>query len=249
MHASSSSRRRFGWLAGTAIAAALVAGGATYFWHETRPAVTAAGTSPAAPKVAVVPRPGADFGTLVPGADVRRVADWVVASADNGRRPFALVDKRQAIVYVFEPGGRLIAHSTVLLGLARGDDSEPGIGDKPIAAIRPDERTTPAGRFDAQPGKNLGGDNVIWVDYDAAVSMHAVRPIVASERRLQRLESPDPAEHRISYGCINLPKAFFASVAWPQFSAAGGMIYVLPETRSLSEVFPALRGTPAPSAG
>ena len=259
MDVPSSRRRHAARLAGALLAAALVAGGAGYLWLDSqRPAATTAAAPAAvapAPVASVAPAPAparprrAEFGTVVPGADVRRVADWAVASADNDRRPFAIVDKTQALVYVFDPAGRLIAHSTILIGLARGDDSEPGIGDKPIAAIRPDERTTPAGRFDAEPGKNLGGDNVIWVDYDAAVSMHAVRPIVASEHRLERMKSPDPAQHRISYGCINLPKAFFTEVAWPRFSTAGGMIYVLPETRALADVFPALRGTPAPSAG
>ena len=43
--------------------------------------------------------------TLTP--DVRRVATWVVASADNGRLPFALLDKNDARVYVFEPSGKL----------------------------------------------------------------------------------------------------------------------------------------------
>jgi hypothetical protein len=178
-------------------------------------------------------------------ADVHRVADWVVASADHGQQPFAVVDKAQAMLYVFAPSGRLAGASPILLGLARGDDSLPGIGDKPIATIKPEERTTPAGRFNAEPGKNLGGENIIWVDYDAAVSMHSVRANVASERRLERLKSPDPAEHRISYGCINVPAAFYDSVAWPSLGTAGGMVYVLPETRPLVDVFPALRGAPA----
>ena len=183
----------------------------------------------------------ADFGSAVARADVHRVADWAVASADHGKQPFAVVDKAKAMLYVFAPTGRLIGASPVLLGLARGDDSVPGIGDKPIAAVRPEERTTPAGRFVSEAGENLGGENVIWVDYDAAVSMHSVRANVKSERRLERLESPDPAEHRISYGCINVPAAFFASVAWPNLGENGGVIYVLPETRALADVFPALR--------
>ncbi|MEO5844189.1 MAG: hypothetical protein ABIQ33_05060 [Caldimonas sp.] len=191
----------------------------------------------------------ADFGTALAGDDARRLADWVVATADHRDRPFALIDKAQARLYVFAPSGRLIGASPVLLGLARGDDSEPGIGDKPIAAVRPEERTTPAGRFVSEPGKNLGGEDVIWVDYDAAVSMHRVRANVKSERRLERLESPDPAEHRISYGCINVPASFYDSVAWPSFAQAGGVIYVLPETRPLVEVFPALRDRPVATAG
>jgi len=185
----------------------------------------------------------ADFGGIVARADVQRVADWAVASADHGTRPFAVVDKVKAMLYVFAPSGRLAGASPVLLGLARGDDTVPGIGDKPIAAVRPEERTTPAGRFVSEPGENLGGEKVIWVDYDAAVSMHSVRANVKSERRLERLQSPDPAEHRISYGCINVPAAFFASVAWPSFAQGGGVIYVLPETRALADVFPALRST------
>jgi hypothetical protein len=61
--------------------------------------------------------------------------------------------------------------------------------------------------------------------------MHSVRALVAEERRLERLASPNPAEHRISYGCINLPHEFFKTVAQPAFAQAGGVIYVLPETR------------------
>lgn len=239
-------RRAAPWVL-SALAAALVSGTASYAWFSSHPGrAEVVATTPVT--AAAHPR-SADFRGTVAAADVRRLADWVVVAHDQGDKPFAVVDKTQAMVFVFEPSGRLQAASPVLLGLARGDDSEPGIGDKPMAAIRPEERTTPAGRFAAQPGKNLGGENVIWVDYDAAVSMHSVRATVAKERRLERLKSPDPAEHRISYGCINLPAAFFTEVAWPAFGRDGGTIYVLPETRPLADVFPALRSPPATRAG
>src|SRR5674476_1663356 len=58
-----------------------------------------------------------------------------------------------------------------LLGSALGDDSVPGIGDRKLSSIRPEERTTPAGRFVAALGLNLGGAEILWVDYDGAVSM------------------------------------------------------------------------------
>ena len=38
----------------------------------------------------------------------------------------------------------------------------------------PEERTTPAGRFVAERGQNLRGEDVVWIDYDAAVLMHRV---------------------------------------------------------------------------
>ncbi len=173
----------------------------------------------------------ADFGATAAPASVRELADWVVANRDHGQRTFAIVDKSNPAVYVFGPEGRLVGKAPALVGLAVGDDTVPGIGTRPIDQVRPHERTTPAGRFVAAPGQNTTGEEVIWVDYDAAVSMHSVRALVAEERRLERLASPIPAEHRISYGCINLPHEFFRSVAQPAFAQAGGIIYVLPETR------------------
>ena len=80
----------------------------------------------------------------------------------------------------------------MLLGLARGDDTVPGIGEKKLSEIPPEERTTPAGRFVAEPGVNAEGDDIVWVDYDAAVSMHRVRTTNPVERRLQRLLSRTP---------------------------------------------------------
>lgn len=172
-------------------------------------------------------------------ADLQRLAQWVVASADNGPRPFVVLDKKDARVYVFAATGRLVGASPVLLGHARGDDSVAGIGHRPISQVRPAERTTPAGRFVSMPGRNALHEDVLWVDYDAAVSMHRVRLTTPSERRAERLASPTAADNRISYGCINLPVAFFEQVLWPTMQAGLGIVYVLPETKPLRKVFPA----------
>jgi hypothetical protein len=173
-------------------------------------------------------------------AAVLRVARWIVASGDNGDRYFAILDKKNARVFVFEPQGKLRGETPVLLGYAAGDDSVPGIGDRPIAAVKPQERTTPAGRFVAEPGRNSNNEEVLWIDYDAAVSMHRVRLNNPKERRAERLASPSVADNRISYGCINMPPAFFNNVLWPNFRGRGGIVYVLPEVKPLNRVFPAL---------
>ncbi len=182
-------------------------------------------------------RPVADFAFHHASADARFVADWVTQAQDNRRLPFVILDKRDAMVFVFDAHGRIIDASPVLLGAAVGDDSVAGIGERPIEHVQPEERTTPAGRFVSQPGKNAAGEEVVWVDYAAAVSMHRVRLVDPKERRLERLASPDPAQRRISYGCINVPAAFFDSVIWPVIGAARGVVYVLPETRPVREVF------------
>lgn len=173
----------------------------------------------------------------VPDADA--LARWAAASGDAGHRPFVIVDKANARVLAYEASGVLRGSSPALLGEARGDDSVPGIGTKPVADVQPAERITPAGRFIARPGLNADGEDVVWVDYEAAVSMHRVRTTQASERRLERLASPGTADNRISYGCINLPAAFYDEVISPLAKAAPTVVYVLPETRPLEAVFAA----------
>ena len=181
--------------------------------------------------------PGADFAAHPASADARLVANWIVGTKDNQQRPFVILDKRDARLFVFRASGVIVDASPVLLGAAAGDDSVAGIGERPMALVRPEERTTPAGRFVSEPGRNVAGEEVVWVDYDAAVSMHRVRIVDLKERRLARLASPDPAERRISYGCINVPVEFFETVVWPAFGSGRGVVYVLPETKAVRQVF------------
>lgn len=184
-----------------------------------------------------------DLGGTYVSLDAQRLAQWVVASADNGDRHFAIVDKKNAQVLVFDVGGRLAGATPVLLGYAAGDDTVPGIGQRPIDQVRPEERTTPAGRFVAKSGRNALAEDVVWVDYEAAVSMHRVRATNPAERRLERLASPTADDNRISFGCINMPPPFFDTVVWPAFGSRRGIVYVLPEHKPLEEVFPGVSST------
>ena len=179
----------------------------------------------------------ADFRGEAPSRDARHVADWVVFTRNNQNHAFVLIDKKDARVYVFSPDGKLVDSAPALLGSARGDDSFPGIGDKPLKAILPHEKTTPAGRFVAEPGVNTNNEDIVWVDYDAAVSMHRIRPTVARERRLERLASLTVDDNRISFGCVNLPVSFYENVLSPTVRRLGAIVYVLPETRSPQKVF------------
>ena len=119
----------------------------------------------------------------------------------------------------------------------RGDDSAAGIGSRPVNQVRPGERTTPTGRFVAERGRNTPGEDVIWVDYDAAVSMHRVRAVNPKERRLERLATPAINDNRISYGCINVPAAFYEAHIRPLFATRRAVVYVLPEIKPVQQVF------------
>ncbi|MDB5963955.1 MAG: hypothetical protein JWQ72_455 [Polaromonas sp.] len=176
------------------------------------------------------------FGQEQPSSHVRELADWALEVGDNQGMPFVIIDKSLARVFVFSAQGRLLGAAPALLGLARGDHSIPGIGQRKLSTIRPEERTTPAGRFVASIARNLHGEDILWVDYEAAISLHRVID-VPKERRLQRLDSPTPSDHRISFGCINVPVKFYEGVVGPAFTGTSGIVYVLPEIRSLHDVF------------
>lgn len=177
----------------------------------------------------------------------RLLAESIRRSADNQGFPYLIVDKVDATVTAFDAQSRMIAISPVLLGSARGDHSVPGIGERPIAKIRPHERTTPAGRFVAETGRNMQGEAIVWVDYEHAVSMHRVRATNPAERRLQRLATVTPRDNRISYGCINVPVKYFDQVVWPLMRKGAGraIVYVLPEVQSVEQVFSFVGEQPA----
>jgi hypothetical protein len=178
-----------------------------------------------------------DFGVETPSADARRMGEWIAARRDNRNTPFAIIDKKNARLYVFDHKARLIGSSPVLLGSAIGDFSAPGVGLRETEEVPAEERTTPAGRFVATRGRNLRGEQVLWINYEERLSMHPVLTANRHERRIERLETPTVADNRISNGCVNVPADFYNTLVQPTFYAAGGVIYILPESETLEQVF------------
>ena len=169
-------------------------------------------------------------------ADARDTANWVTASRDNHALPFVVIDKVNATVFAFDAAGVLRGAAPALLGMARGDDSVPGIGQRKLATITPPERTTPAGRFEASLGRDFEQD-ILWIDYEAALSLHRVIKGRRVDDRAGRLASPTPSDNRISYGCVNVPPGFYDGVVKPLFTGTVGIVYILPETKPLRSVF------------
>ncbi|SHI01172.1 hypothetical protein SAMN04488135_10727 [Pollutimonas bauzanensis] len=179
----------------------------------------------------------ADFLEERPSPDSRYIADWVVDSGDNQGMPFIIIDKVRAMAFLFGAEGQLRGAAPVLLGAALGDDSAVNIGTRKLADVRPDERTTPAGRFVASLARNLHGKEILWVDYEAGIALHRVATSNAKDRRPQRLATATPLDNRISYGCINVPVTFYENVVSPAFTGTNGIVYVLPESRSVRKAF------------
>lgn len=171
-----------------------------------------------------------------------RVAEWIAASGDNGALPYIIVDKATASLFLYDAKGKSLGEAPVLIGVAVGDEATPGVGSKKLAEIGPAEKTTPAGRFLAKYGLAAGRQNVLWVDYATSVALHPIpRDASPKERRRQRMLSDTSDDNRITFGCINVPRAFYSKVVRPAFQKKGGYVYVLPDTKPLEAVFPRLR--------
>lgn len=187
--------------------------------------------------------PRVDFAGEAASADARFAADWVAGNADNHGLPFVIVDKKNAQAFVFGADRKLKGVTSVLLGLAVGDGGLTDMSGRQISSLRPEERTTPAGRFAAEPGRNLQGESVIWVDYAAKLAIHRLRPDLQQQRRALRLASSSADDKRISMGCIVVPVAFYDNVIQPVLGKTRSVVYVLPETRSLQSLLGALQAS------
>ena len=179
-----------------------------------------------------------DFERQQPSADAREVAAWVQASDDAGGKPYLIVDKKAARLFVFEADGRLLAATPVILGAAVGDGSTPGVGERAQkGTLTPEDKTTPAGRYVTEPGRNIDGEHVIWLDYGEALALHRLRPGRSYKTRAARLASSQPQERRLSLGCVVVPVDFYLDVVQPLLGSRSGVVYVLPETQSARQLF------------
>ena len=181
---------------------------------------------------------GVDFKGRAVSADARQLAEWIDESGDARGKPIAIVDKKAARLYVFDKRHRLVGSTPVILGETVGDHTVAGVGQRAqIGKVGLHERTTPAGRFESLPGKTLTGEGNVWLDYDAALAIHRLRPGAGHASRLAGLKTDTPEDNRGSWGCVVVPVEFYERVVERQLGRARGVVYVLPEVRSITGVF------------
>lgn len=168
--------------------------------------------------------------TTVAGAEV---ISRPVASDSQDGRPFAIVDKRTATLSIYAADGSLIGRAPALLGLTPGDAEPQSSRGKAPSALKVNERVTPAGRFEAQPGRNLSGERIVWFDYEANLAIHRLRPAPASQQRPARLASANLQDRRITLGCVVVDPAFFDQVVLPVLGTGKSLVYILPEREPL----------------
>jgi hypothetical protein len=168
--------------------------------------------------------------------EVKRVAQWVTDTRDNGGLPYLLIDKVNAQVFAFNRNGQLQAAAPALLGMTKGDRLV-APNSAMMAQMGPQERVTPAGRFVSRLAIDSHGKELLVLDYAASISLHPVVKGTPQEHRAERLASATAQDNRISFGCINVPVPFYSTVVSPSFTGTKGIVYVLPETRPAIELF------------
>lgn len=212
--------------------------------HASRPLATALGAALCA--LALQAQASTPSGMVPPAFEtsgmVQQFAQDVVRSADAEGRTFGVIDKPSATLWIFDAQGRPVASSPVLVGQAVGDVAPPDIGTRPLSKVKLHEKVTNAGRFVTEAGSNHKGEDIVWLDYNAALSMHRVRN-VPGESRTKRLQTPTVADNRISFGCVNIPASFYDRYIDPLFSRSRGVVYVLPETKPIASLFPFADGS------
>ena len=192
---------------------------------------------------AVRPLPKIDFAGKSATADARIAAHWVATNADNQRLPFVIVDKKNAQIFVFDANRQLKGTTPVLLGLTVGDDGLTDMSSRKLSSLALAEKTTPSGRFLAEPGRNLQGEEIIWLDYAAKLAIHRLRPDYKPEHRAKRLATASVADNRISLGCVIVSVAFYETVIRPVLGKSHSVVYVLPETRPLQGMLNTLQSS------
>jgi hypothetical protein len=193
---------------------------------------------------ALAPQVGAVDLLSMTSPEVQATAQWIRASRDNGNMYYLVLDKPNAQVYFFHPAGHMIAAAPVLLGMGKGDKMLVS-NATPMSGMPPNKRITPAGRFVSRLGIDSHGKELLILDYDAALSLHPIVKGTPKENRAGRMASVTAEDNRVSFGCINVPVAFYSNVVSPSLKNTQGVVYILPETSTAGSLF-GFQTAPAP---
>lgn len=177
------------------------------------------------------------FNQKLASSELRKLTVWIKNSGDNQGFPYLIIDKANAQLLIFNSKGDLMGTTPVLLGMAHGDYSVKGISHRKLHNILRSERITPAGRYILEFGHDLRGQDIFWVDYDAAISIHRLLSSSPKEHRKERLQSTTHLDNRISYGCINVEKEFYENTIRKVFQYTAGFAYIMPEEAPLELPF------------
>jgi hypothetical protein len=152
------------------------------------------------------------------------VNSWVQQSKDNAGRPYIIADKQSGEIHIVGADGQVKATAPALYGRKLGDGMS--IGETPAGIFTIHQEAAPA---------SYGGDLQQFATAPDG-DVYAIHRVLTNNKqdRPGRLASPTAEDNRISLGCINIPADLYNKYLSGKFD---GKLYVLPDQRSLGDVF------------
>jgi hypothetical protein len=167
-------------------------------------------------------------------------------ATQNGDRDFLMVDKPRGKIAFFQNGG-LVFSAAALTGETKADRLPPGTFSKRFSQLgSEDDKVTPAGRFtvsrdyDSEYGTLFDINEIRGRDW--TISIHQVYLGTPSERRADRLQSPDHGDKHITHGCINVTRETIRLLMDKLPKKRATVLYVLPHDQSKTAEYLAKRG-------
>lgn len=155
------------------------------------------------------------------------VVNKFALDGDAKGEPYIIADKATGTIHFMSAKGEVIATDNAIYGSEIGDGMT--------------GRQTPAGSFylsRKNAPKNYGGD-IMSFGQDDTGAIYAIHRVIDPAVRNPKLKSSDPADRRVSAGCINL-----APGTYDRMFGKGnykGRLYIVPEKESVDRVFPKTR--------
>jgi hypothetical protein len=160
----------------------------------------------------------------------------------RGDRDFLMVDKALGKIIVFT-AGKPVLSGPALTGASPADRFQPSIlAKRDSAHFSTDEKVTPAGRFtvtrtyDDELGTAFEINEVHGNGWWLAI--HHVWLGIPSEHRQERLQSGNPQEEHVTFGCINIGLEAIRYLTAHLPKNGKTPLYILPSTETLTSVFP-----------
>lgn len=178
-------------------------------------------------------------------SDVAAIRDEILKTHDAHGLPFLILEKERARLHVFDALGVLLGSSPILLGPPLEEVASGPFMARRIPATTVDAQVAPTGRFLAEQGVNLQGEDVVWIDFAAGLAMERLSGSAEAEKRRPRANGPKARGSRIACSCVNVPAGFYDRVVKPSMGLGKAVVYLLPEKAPLA-IF---QGAPPGSQG
>ncbi len=155
------------------------------------------------------------------------VNSWIRQTHDNNGQRYVIADKAAGTIHIMDAAGNELATAPALYGKRTGDGMS--LGETPAGVFMLHNQSAP---------HSYGGDLQQFATAPNG-DIYAVHRVLTNnnQNRQGRLDTPTAADNRVSLGCINIPADIYNQYLNKGFQ---GKLYVLPDQKKLSEVFPGL---------